>query len=86
MDEIASWRMKIDEIDIKLLELLNERAECAIQIGKIKAENKMDVYDPEREIYILSRLCDKNKGPLCNETVRRLFELLMKESRNLECF
>ena len=84
MDEISGWRSKIDEIDMKLLELLNERAKYAVQIGKIKAEKKIGVYDPERERFIIDRLCEQNKGPLCNETVKKLFECLIQETRNLE--
>ena len=84
MNEITDWRKRIDEIDKKLLELLNQRAECALEIGKIKSKNNMNVYDPEREESIISHIRNLNKGPLSDNAVQRLFECLIKESRQIE--
>jgi len=84
MDEITDWRKRIDEIDKKLLELLNQRARCAVEIGKIKSKNNMNVYDPEREESIIAHIRDLNKGPLSDDAVQRLFECLIKESRQIE--
>ena len=84
MDEIADWRKRIDEIDKKLLELLNQRARYAIEIGKIKSENNMNVYDPEREKSIIAHIRELNKGPLSDDAAQRLFEYLIKESRQIE--
>lgn len=84
MDDISGWREQIDEIDAKLLVLLNERAKKVIEIGKFKIKNNLEVYDPEREKNIISRLLEINKGPLSEETVKRIFKLLIDESRKLE--
>ncbi len=84
MDEITDWRKRIDEIDKKLLELLNQRARYAIEIGKIKSENNMNVYDPEREKSIIVHIRELNKGPLPDDAAQRLFECLIKESRQIE--
>ena len=46
---IEDWRAKIDALDRKLVELLSERARCALEVGKIKNSRNMEVFDPERE-------------------------------------
>ncbi len=47
--EIADWRIKIDEIDRRLVELLNQRAQAAHEIGKLKRNTNMPIYQPELE-------------------------------------
>jgi chorismate mutase-like protein len=81
---IEDWRRKIDEIDRKLVELLNERSKCAIEIGKIKQAENLHVYDPEREREILRRIKEANTGPLDGEGLRRLFERIIDECRHIE--
>ncbi len=83
-DDIAGWRRRIDEIDQSLLALLNERAGCAIEIGKIKANNKLPVYDPDRERTILARLRELNNGPLTGKAVEELFQFLIARTREIE--
>ncbi len=82
--DIDDWRQKIDEIDEALLQLLNERARCTMEIGRIKKRRKMPVYDPERERQIFERLERLNQGPLPQQAVKRLFERIIDESRHLE--
>jgi len=81
---IEDWRRKIDEIDRKLVELLNERSKCAIEIGKIKQAQNLHVHDPEREREILKRIKETNTGPLDSEGLQRLFERIMDECRQIE--
>jgi len=81
---IEDWRRRIDEIDRKLLELLNERSRCAIEIGKLKRAENLRVYDPERERDILRRMKEQNQGPLDEEGLQRLFERVIDECRRIE--
>ena len=81
---IEDWRRKIDEIDNKLVELLNERSKCALEIGKIKHALNLRVYDPEREREILRRIKEANAGPLDDEGLQRLFERVIDECRRIE--
>jgi chorismate mutase-like protein len=81
---IEHWRLKIDEIDRKLVELFNERSKCAIEIGKIKHADNLNVYDPEREQEILRRIKEANRGPLDDESLQRLFERVIDECRRIE--
>ena len=82
--DISHWRKRIDEIDEQLAQLLSERSHCVIEIGKIKRQKQLPVYDPEREKEILERLLRDNQGPLENEALKRLFERILDESRRVE--
>lgn len=81
---IEDWRRKIDEIDRKLVELLNERSKCAIEIGKIKKAENLRLHDPDREREILKRITEANTGPLNGEGLQRLFEQIIDECRHVE--
>lgn len=81
---IDDWRIRIDEIDTVLVQLFNERAVCAIEIGHIKRRLGLDVYSPKREAQVLQNVSDANNGPLDNDAVKRLFERIIDESRRIE--
>jgi chorismate mutase len=82
--EVEEWRVRIDAIDERILELLNERSACAVEIGRIKRDAGLPIYIPEREQEILTRLAERNPGPLDALAVRRVFERVIDESRRLE--
>lgn len=82
--DIEHWRIKIDEIDEKLLELFNLRAEYACEIGKIKRKLGLPIYAPEREDQIYDHIRQTNPGPLPDSAVVRLFERIIDETRRLE--
>lgn len=84
MNRLKTLRKKIDRIDRILIFLLNRRAKCALEIGKRKAELKMDVYDPQREREIFLKLEKMNKGPLTQESLRRIYERIIDESRRAQ--
>ena len=67
-------RDRIDELDAKLLEVLNERAKCVMKIGKIKQKEKVDVLVPQRETELLERLISINNGPMTNKMVLHIFQ------------
>lgn len=81
---IEDWRRKIDEIDRKLVELLNERSRCALEIGRLKHAAALPLYQPEREREILERAERANPGPLPDTAIRRLFERILDEARSVE--
>lgn len=82
--DISYWRNRIDEIDTQLTELFSERSRCVIEIGKIKRQQHLPVYDPQREKEIFDRIMKSNRGPLENEALKRLFERILDESRRVE--
>jgi chorismate mutase len=81
---IEDWRAKIDALDRRLAELLSERAQCVIAIGRIKNSNKIEVFDPERERQIILNILRENKGPLDDDAMRRIFERVIDECRRIE--
>jgi len=81
---IEDWRAKIDALDRRLAELLSERAQYVIAIGKIKNSNKIEVFDPERERQIILNILRENKGPLDDDAMRRIFERVIDECRRIE--
>jgi chorismate mutase len=84
MGNIEHWRNKIDDLDKKLVELLNERAHYADEIGKIKEQLGLEAYSPKREKEVLENILKHNKGPMNDLALRRLFERIIDESRKLE--
>ncbi|MCL2100279.1 MAG: chorismate mutase [Fibromonadales bacterium] len=82
--EIESLRQKLDLIEDKLIALLNERAEHVLEIGKIKHEKKLPVTDIKREEEILSRIAQKNPGPMSNEFLIDIFRKIIDESVRME--
>jgi chorismate mutase len=81
---LADWRRRIDEIDKRLVELLNERSRCALEIGKLKQQANIPLYQPEREIEVLANAENNNSGPLTDAAIRRLFERIIDEARAAE--
>ncbi|MEW6039950.1 MAG: prephenate dehydratase [Elusimicrobiota bacterium] len=81
---IKEMRTVIDNVDRKILELLNQRARHSIEIGKIKKEHNREFYIPDREKEILKRLAGLNKGPMPGESVNEIFSEILHSSRALQ--
>ena len=83
--EIEELRKQIDAIDAKLVELMNERARCAVEIGRIKREaGQAAVYSPERERDVFERIKASNKGPLSDLALASIWKEMMSGSLALE--
>jgi len=77
-------RAEIDEIDQRLLDLLNQRARIVEDIGKLKREHRMPVLDGTREAEVLRRLREQNRGPLDTRGVAAIFRSIIRESRRIQ--
>jgi chorismate mutase/prephenate dehydratase len=84
MKELEKLRKGIDEIDDKILELLNERSNIVLDIAHIKRNENARFYSPERERQILERLTSLNKGPFPNETLKVIYREILSASLSLE--
>lgn len=82
--DLDQLRRAIDAVDLQILKLLHERVRLVMAVGEYKRERDMPVYDPERERVLLERLCRAAEPPLDAETIRRIFERLVDESRRIE--
>jgi chorismate mutase/prephenate dehydratase len=83
-NEIDRLRQEIDGVDSEILKLLNRRARVAIRIGKIKAEQKVDIHVPHREREVFERLEKENEGPFPHAAIRAVFREVMSASLALE--
>jgi len=77
-------RSGIDSLDIKILQLLNERAKLAAQIGEIKNELNMSIINIEREHEILENIVANNVGPLSDQDVRNIYTEIIRACRDLQ--
>jgi len=84
---IEELRGRIDVIDEQLVRLLNVRVACAIEVGRLKHEAGLPIYQPERESQVLGRVRTSAAdlaGPLTAEAVVRIFERIIDEARRAE--
>lgn len=87
MSVIDHLRQRIDDLDVHLVELLNERASCALRIGEIKQTLGLEIYQPDREAEVLGNVRRHGAaigGPLGADALTRLFERIIDEARRLE--
>ena len=84
---IEQLRKRIDAIDEQLVRLLNVRVACAVEVGRLKHEAGLPVYQPGREAQVLGGVREAATalaGPLTAEAVVRIFERIIDEARRAE--
>lgn len=81
---IDDIRKEIDRIDKALVELINRRAKCALEIGKLKKTSDESIFAPEREQQVLARVLAKNTGPLSDKTIEAIYREIISACRALE--
>ncbi len=84
MQNLARCRDEIDAIDRRLVELLNERTGVVEEIGRIKQDLTLGIYEPKREEQVFQNIVEHNRGPLPNEAIKRVFERIIDEMRNVQ--
>lgn len=82
--DLEDLRRRIDMLDEHIVRLLNARAACALEIGRLKREMQVPIYQPEREAEVLKNVQEWNTGPLDEHAIKRLFERIIDEARHLE--
>jgi chorismate mutase/prephenate dehydratase len=80
MPELNELRKKIDEIDRKILDLLNRRTEVVLEVGKTKQSKHLKIHSPERERSLLKKLREQNTGPFPDETLQLIYEEIISAS------
>jgi chorismate mutase / prephenate dehydratase len=83
-ESLDALRKKIDQVDEKIVSLLNERALLAQKIGHTKSLTNEDVYVPGREKQIIQRLSALSRGPLHEEAIRAIYREVLSASRSVE--
>ena len=78
---LTECRCRIDVVDRQIVELLNQRTRIVEQIGRIKREMQMPIYEPKREDEVFANAIAASGGPLPPEAVKRIFERIIDEMR-----
>jgi chorismate mutase len=81
---LAESRKNIDELDVRLLELLNQRTRVVEAIGQAKESLGLPIYEPRREEDVFRNVTDHNHGPLTTDAVKSIFERIIDEMRTLQ--
>ena len=80
--DLSTWRTQIDQLDRELLERLNQRMRCALEIGRIKKEHGRPIR--EREKALLQKLREYNDGPMRDVAIEDIFRRIIAEAVHLE--
>ena len=84
LEALGKHRREIDDLDVRILELLNRRAGIVGQIGHIKQSAEMPIYEPKREDQVYENVTAHNGGPLSAGAVKRVFERIIDEMRKVQ--
>lgn len=82
--DIEDWRRKIDALDRQLVALLSERARAAVEIGRLKRDTNLPIYEPQRERVVFENVEKMNRGPLPGKDLVRIYERIMDVMRNVQ--
>src|SRR3954466_14707096 len=81
---LDDFRVSIDEIDRRIVKLINQRTRVVEEIGRVKREAQLPVYEPKREEQVFANITRANHGPINNDAVRRIFERIIDEMRTIQ--
>ena len=81
--QIAAVRARIDAIDCQLVKLLNERAQCSLDIRALKPSAHLGLYDPRREEEIFTNVATCNEGPLYGDDLREIYEAILHVAKEM---
>lgn len=82
--QLEEYRLMIDEVDRRIVALLNERTAVVENIGRVKREAQLPVYEPKREDQVFANITSANQGPLTTQAVRGIFERIIDASRSIQ--
>jgi chorismate mutase len=84
VEDLENCRVQIDELDLRLLDLLNQRTAIVEEIGRIKQHLALAIYEPKREEQVFANVTGHNRGPLPHDAVKRIFERIIDEMRTVQ--
>ncbi len=82
--DLNDWRTKIDEVDRKLVALLNRRARYVLEIARLKKPRGLPIYGPQREKEVFRNVASANGGPLDQGALRGVFKRILYQSRSIQ--
>lgn len=81
---LEEFRVLIDDVDRRIVALLNERTKVVEEIGRVKRQAQLPIYEPKREDQVFANITQSNRGPLTPEAIRRIFERIIDEMRTIQ--
>jgi chorismate mutase-like protein len=84
LQALGHCRERIDDVDRRIIALLNERTSVVEEIGRIKGAAELAVYEPKREEQVFQNVAGSNHGPLSQEAAKRIFERIIDEMRKIQ--
>ena len=81
---LEEFRVLIDDVDRRIVGLLNERTRVVEEIGRVKRQAHLPIYEPKREDQVFANVTSSNGGPITHEAVRRIFERIIDEMRTIQ--
>ena len=82
--DLADWRKRINQVDRRILALLNERVGYVLNLAPLKRRQGIPIHEPDRERQVLETLKTENQGPLSDDAACRIFEAVMSEMRAVQ--
>ena len=84
-NKLEEFRVAIDDLDRRIVSLLNERTRVVEDIGRVKRSADIPIYEPRREEQVFDNISDASAdGPLTREAVRRIYERIIDEMRMVQ--
>jgi len=84
VESLKNLRDEIKKKDGMIMELLNQRAKISIEVGRIKDEQGLNVYNPSRESMVYDYLTEINGGPLPDNAIKNIFREIISASRAMQ--
>ena len=81
---LEEFRVSIDAVDRRIVDLLNERTRVVEEIGRVKREARLPIYEPKREVQVFENVTGCNGGPLTPDALRGIFERIIDEMRKIQ--
>ena len=78
---VKQFRDQISDNDLKIIDLINKRLSLVDKLWRYKAEHGIDMYNPEREEWMVTFLSRANKGPLSQEALREIYRGIVETTK-----
>jgi len=82
--KLEECRVLIDDVDRRIVALLNERTQVVEEIGRVKRASELPIYEPKREEQVFANVTGSNHGPMSPDALRRIFERIIDEMRKIQ--
>ena len=82
--KLEEYRVHIDDVDRRIVALLNERTQVVEEIGRVKRLSDLPIYEPKREDQVFANVTESNQGPMSPDALRRIFERIIDEMRKIQ--